>query len=100
MGSGSVRYFRASPSVYAAICQQLDAAYGYPNAETKTERTLPLVGTLPTDGQGRVYLAVRAEYCNYILPGQMLTELLASGAVEEVEETDYLALLPQPDPLP
>jgi hypothetical protein len=90
----SARYFRSSPAVYVGICQQLDAAYGYPNAETKTERTLPLAVDLPADGQGLVYLAVSQEYCDYILPGQMLPELLASGAVEEVDAATYAALLP------
>jgi hypothetical protein len=89
-----MRYFRSSPAVYASICSQLDAAYGYPNAETKTDRTLPLAADLPTDSQGRVYLMISAEYCNFILPGQMLPELLASGAVEEVTQADYAALLP------
>lgn len=90
-----MRYFRSTPAVYASICAQLDAAYGYPNAETKTQRTLPLVGDLPTDGQGRLYLAVSAAYCDYILPGQMLPDLLASGAVEELTEAQYLAAVPQ-----
>lgn len=90
-----MRYFRSSPAVYASICGQLDAAYGYPNAETKTQRTLPLVADLPTDEQGRVYLAISSEYCDYILPGQILPELLASGAVDEVEAATYAALLPQ-----
>lgn len=85
----SSRYFRSSPAVYVGICQQLDAAYGYPNAETKTERTLPLAETLPSDGQGRVYLAIDSEYCDFILPGQMLPELLASGAVEELTAEQY-----------
>jgi hypothetical protein len=89
-----MRYFRSTPAVYASICSQLDAAYGYPNAETKTQRTLPLAADLPVDGQGRVYLAVSAEYCDFILPGQILPELLASGAVEEVTQADYAALLP------
>lgn len=92
----SARYFRSSPAVYAGICQQLDAAYGYPNAETKTLRTLPLASELPTDGQGRVYLAVSQEYCDYILPSEMLPEMLASGAVEEVDAAAYAAL-PQPE---
>jgi hypothetical protein len=87
------RYFRSTPAVYASICSQLDAAYGYPNAETKTERTLPPTAELLMDGQGRVYLAIPAEYCDYILPGQMLPELLASGAVEEVAQAEYQALL-------
>lgn len=90
-----MRYFRALPAVYAEICAQLDAAYGYPNAETKTERTLPLVGDLPTDSQGRVYLAVSAAYCDYILPGQMLPDLLSSGAVTELTEAQYRAAVPQ-----
>jgi hypothetical protein len=93
-----MRYFRSSPAVYANICVQLDAAYGYPNAQTKTERTLPLAADLPADGQGRVYLAVDAAYCEYILPGEMLPQLLASEAVEEVDAATYAALLP-PSPV-
>lgn len=88
------RYFRSPPAVYASICAQLDAAYGYPNAETKTERALPMPDTLPTDPQGRVYLAISADYCDYILPSQMLPEMIASGAVEEVTAEQYKALLP------
>jgi len=90
-----MRYFRTTPAVYAGICSQLDTAYGYPNAETKTLRTLPLAVDLPADGQGRLYLAVDAAYCDYILPGQMLPDLLASGAVEELTEAQYLAVAPQ-----
>lgn len=90
-----MRYFRSTPDVYANICAQLDAAYGYPNTETKTERTLPLADTLPADSQGRIYLAISAEYCEYVLPSQMLPQLIASGAVEEIDEATYRASLPQ-----
>lgn len=89
-----MRYFRSTPAVYALICDQLDAAYGYPNAETKTERALPLTADLPGDSQGRVYLAISAAYCDYILPSEMLPELLASGAVEEIDAAAYAAVLP------
>jgi len=89
-----MRYFRAAPAVYASICSQLDAAYGYPNAETKTQRTLPLGAELPTDAAGRVYLAVSQDYCDYILPSQMLPDLLAGGAVEEIKAAQYEAVLP------
>lgn len=89
-----MRYFRSTPAVYVSVCAQLDAAYGYPNAETKTERALPLADTLPTDSQGRVYLAIDAAYCDYILPSEMLPELLASGAVEEIDAATYAAVLP------
>jgi hypothetical protein len=90
-----MRYFRSTPAVYASICEQLDAAYGYPNVETKTARTLPLASDLPSDAQGRVYLAVSNDYCEYVLPSQLLPQLLASGAVEEVAEAQYKALMPQ-----
>ena len=90
----NARYFRSAPEVYGSICQQLDAAYGYPNVATKTLRTLPQVAELPTDGPGRVYLAISAEYCDYILPSEMLPGLLASGAVEEVSAATYAAVLP------
>jgi hypothetical protein len=91
----STRYFRSTPATYAAICAQLDAAYGYPRQETLTERTLPAVDALPTDGQGRVYLAVAAAYCEYVLPSQLLSDLIASGAVEETTAEAYQAVLPQ-----
>lgn len=89
-----MRYFRSTPVVYANICAQLDAAYGYPNEATKTARALPLVGGLPPDDAGRVYLAVSAEYCDYVLPSQMLPELIAAGLVEEVTAEEYAAVLP------
>jgi hypothetical protein len=94
-----MRYFRSTPDVYTAVCVQLDAAYGYPNAETKTLRSLPLADDLPSDDQGRVYLAITADYCDYILPSQLLPELLASGAVEEIDEAAYWAIMP-PSPFP
>lgn len=91
-----MRYFRSTPAVYADICAQLDAAYGYPNAETKTERALPLASDLPTDSQGRVCLAVSAEYCEYNLPAKLLPQLLAAGLVEEITAAQYQAVLPVP----
>jgi hypothetical protein len=89
-----VRYFRSTAAVYGSICDQLNAAYGYPNAETKTERALPLMADLPADAQGRVYLAISADYCQYNLPAELLPQLVASGAVEEVTAAVYEALLP------
>lgn len=89
-----MRYFRALPAVYADICAQLDAAYGYPNPETKTERTLPLAAELPTDNQARVYLAVSSAFCEYNLPSELLPQLLAAGLVEEITAAQYAAILP------
>jgi hypothetical protein len=90
----NARYFRAAPAVYADICAQLDAAYGYPNAETKTLRTLPLSSDLFSDDEGRVYLAISAEYCDFDLPSELLPQLIAAGLVEEITAEQYAAVLP------
>lgn len=92
-----MRYFRSTPAVYADICTQLDAAYGYPNSETRTQRTLPVVDDLPSDAQGRVYLAISAAYCEYNLPSELLPQLIAAGLVNEITAAQYEAvLLPMP----
>jgi hypothetical protein len=93
-----MRYFRATPAVYADICAQLDAAYGYPNPETKTLRSLPLAADLPADGQGRVYLMISAEYCEYNLPSELLPQLIAAGLVEEITAEQYAAVMPVVEP--
>jgi hypothetical protein len=89
-----MRYFRSTLPVYADICAQLDAAYGYPNEATKTLRTLPLAADLPSDGEGRLYLGISAEYCDYNLPSELLPQLIAAGLVDEIAEAQYTALLP------
>lgn len=93
-----MRYFRTTPATYEAIRAQLDSAWGYPSAATATETAIPPASTLPSDSQGRVYLAVETEYCEFILPSQMLPQLLASGAVEEVDEATYRAAVQPQEP--
>mgnify|MGYP001548405933 FL=1 len=93
-----IRYFRAMPAVYADICAQLDAAYGYPNPATKTQRTLPVVDKLPADAAGRVYLRVSAAYCEFVLPRELLPQLMAAGLVEELTAEQYAAVLPPESP--
>lgn len=93
-----MRYFRSAPAVYVSVCDQLDSAYGYPNAATKTARTLPLVADLPSDENGRVYLAIESSYCEFVLPSQLLPELIEAGAVEELTADQYWAVMPKPSP--
>ncbi len=90
-----IRYFRTTVAVYELIAAKLDAAYGYPNSETKTLRAIPLASDLPTDSESRVYLAIDGDYCEYILPSQMLPQLINSGSVEEIDAATYLQELPQ-----
>jgi hypothetical protein len=91
-----MKYFRSLAATYINICAMLDAAYGYPNAETKTERTLPLVSELPADSAGRVYLVMSSRECEYEVPSQILPDLLANGDVEEITAEEYMGVFPPP----
>jgi hypothetical protein len=89
------RYFRSTEQVYEAIRAQLDAAWGHaPGGGTETCYE-PAV-TAPHDPEGRVLLAVRAAFCEYPAVAELLPDLLAGGAVEEISESQYRAALPQP----
>jgi hypothetical protein len=89
------RYFRSAAGVYEAIRLQLDAAWGHgPGSGTVT--CYEPAATAPHDADGRVLLAVRAEFCEYDAVAAMLPELLSSGAVEEIDEATYWASQPQP----
>lgn len=89
-----MRRFRSTPAVYESIRVRLNAAWGYPNEETKTATAIPHVSDLPADASGRVYLAVSNGYCDYVLPSEILAELLASGAVEELTADQWKQALP------
>lgn len=84
-----MRHFRALAAVYELIRAQLDAAWGYPNLETRTLTAIPPAAELPIDAGGRVYLAVPTDYCELSLPSKLLPELIASGQVEEITEAEY-----------
>lgn len=88
------RFFRSTDAVLLAVNADLDAAYGYPNAETRTATTLPPPADCPHDSQGRVYLAVDDAYCEFVLPSQVIPQLIESGMVEEITEQQYAAVVP------
>jgi len=94
----TMRFFRSTDAVYESIRTQLDGAYGYPNADTKTLTSITPAADAPHDTQGRVYLAISGEYCEYNLPAELLPQLLASGAVEEIAEDAYRAAVEPPEP--
>jgi hypothetical protein len=89
------RYFRSDAATYEAIRLQLDAVWGH-GPGTGTDTCFEPVATAPHDGEGRVVLAVRAEFCEFDVVAAMLPQLLASGAVEEIDEATYWAALPTP----
>jgi hypothetical protein len=89
------RLFRSADATYEAIRLQLDAAWGH-GPGTGTLTCYEPAATAPHDKQGRVLLAVRAEFCEYESVAAVLPQLLASGAVEEIDEATYRAAVPQP----
>jgi len=95
-GHAVTRYFRSTDEMLTQVNAQLNAAYNYPNAETKTNNTLPPAADCPHDAQGRVYIAVDDAYCDFILPSQMLPQLIEAGAVEEIDAAAYAAVVPVP----
>lgn len=76
-------------SLYESVRLQLDAAWGLPNA-AGTATCFDPVSVAPRDNQGRVLLAVDDEFCQYAEVAAILPELLASGAVEEIDQATYM----------
>jgi hypothetical protein len=94
-----MRYFRvADDSLYESLRLQLDAIWGHPTADGLTLTCVTPAAVAPRDSQGRILLAVRQEFCEFAAVAEILPQLLASGAVEEVADTEYCAALP-PSPV-
>lgn len=91
-----LRYFRSTEAILEQVRATLDAAWGFPNAETKTETALDPAASSPRDSQGRVYVVISWEYCGYEPAATMLPELIASGAVEEIDHAEYVLKFPLP----
>lgn len=90
-----MRYFRtSSASVYEQARTTLDAAWGHVSPTTCIE---PAV-TAPRDSQGRIVLAVNDEFCEYSVAVDLLPQLLASGAVDEIDAATYHAVVNPPLP--
>jgi hypothetical protein len=90
-----MRYFRAGTAeIYDGVRLQLDAAWGLPANGQATCYT-PAVFALRDSGGGYL-LSVNDAFCQFAAVAAMLPELLASGAVEEIDEATYRASLPTP----
>jgi len=94
-----MRYFRCltGDEAYEQIRLTLDAAWGHPNSETKTVTCIDPASVAPRDAQGRIMLATSEAFCEYDAASQMLTSVLSSGVIEEIDEATYLADLPTRD---
>jgi hypothetical protein len=89
-----LRYFYSTDAVYEQVRATLDAAWGFPNADTKTLTALGPSVSAPHDNKGRVYLVIAGEYCDYEPAATLLPGLLAVGSVVEITEADYIAAFP------
>lgn len=86
-----MRYFRclAGDETYEQARLTLDAVWGHPDAETNTLTCFNPAENAPRDSQGRAMLAVNDEFVAYPAAAEMLPQLLASGAVEEITAEAY-----------
>ena len=83
----SQRYFRADEATYEAVRQQLDAAWGLPANGQQSCYAPPASGV--RDAAGRMLLAVNEEFATWEPAATLLPQLLASGAVEEIDAATY-----------
>jgi hypothetical protein len=82
----SQRYFRtADADLYEQVRLGLDAAWGH---QPPTTCIAPAT-VAPRDEDGRILLAVREEFATWEPASTLLPQLLASGAVEEIDAADY-----------
>jgi hypothetical protein len=80
-----MRFFRATEAVYEQARLTLDAAWGHIAPTT----CIDPAAVAPRDSQGRIVLAVNDEFCDYSVAVDLLPQLLASGAVQEIDAATY-----------
>lgn len=85
----SQRYFITAEATYESLRERLDSLLGYPNAFGKSVVQTPLYA--PRDSYKRVLLAVDLDIPGYATIATAITPLLATDAMEELDEPTYLA---------
>jgi hypothetical protein len=89
-----MRCFRtADAALYESIRLQLDAAWGHPTPDGKTLTCFDPAAVAPRDDAGRLLLAVHDEFVTWEPAATLLPQLLASGAVEEIDAAAYQAVI-------
>jgi hypothetical protein len=91
------RFFRAEENAYELARATLDVAWGLPSHGQLT--CIEPAVTAPRRADGQVYLATYDTFCDYEAAAELLPQLLASGAVEEITEAEYRAAVESPSPV-
>jgi hypothetical protein len=93
-----MRYFRCETGdqAYEQARLALDAAWGHPNEQTKTETCIDPANVAPRDATGRIVLAVNDAFCEFPAASQMIDWMIGSQAVTEITEAEYLAATQPP----
>ena len=77
----------AGDAVYEQARLSLDAAWGHQPPVT----CIDPANEAPRDSAGRILLAVRDEFATYSVASEMLPQMVASGAVEYIDDETYAA---------
>ena len=85
-----MRFFRSTDAVYEQARATLDAAWGLPN-DLGTVTCVEPAATAPRDPEGCILLAVDDSFCTFTVAVDLLPQLLASGAVKEIDRETYMA---------
>jgi hypothetical protein len=95
-----MRFFRtADHGLYESIRLQLDAAWGHPTPDGRTLTCFDPAAVAPRDAAGGLLLAVNDEFVTWEPAATLLPQLLASGAVQEIDAAAYLPVSLLPDRL-
>jgi hypothetical protein len=90
-----MKYYRtADAALYESIRLQLDAAWGHPTPDGRTLTCFDPAAVAPRDATGRLLLAVNDEFITWEPAATLLPQLLASGAVEEIDAEAYQPVPP------
>jgi hypothetical protein len=87
------RFFRtADAALYEQVRLGLDAEWNHQPPTTCFDPA----AVAPRDADGRIVLAVNVKFTEFPAAAAILPDLIASGAVEEIDRATYMAAIPLP----
>jgi hypothetical protein len=89
----SHRYFTTTDATYEAMRAAIDAAWGYPTAQTLT--CVPPAAEQWHDANGRVVIALTLEWLEWEPVPTMIAGAIAAGVVSEIDEATFWAAAPR-----